>query len=297
MTISLKHLFQSAKGDGADPTQVQPSNWNAEHVLTLASAKLVGRSSPGSGAAEEIPFTTYGASIINAANAAALKALIGSITLADMANMATDRIIGRDTAGSGSPEELTLSQILDFVGSAAQGDILFRGATTWQRLAAGSAGQLLRSGGAGADVSWGSHPAIQVKDISGVGVTVSPTYTTRPLATVEVNEVAGASLASNQLTLPSGTYRYMASMMLYNNAAGDQSGQHRLYNVTDGVEINATQLEVVRGSYYSSQTLFGQFTIASSKAVALQSKINSGALTGIGAVGFKYTDFFVEKVR
>lgn len=29
----LKHTFVSAKTDGADPTIVQPSNWNAEHVV------------------------------------------------------------------------------------------------------------------------------------------------------------------------------------------------------------------------------------------------------------------------
>jgi hypothetical protein len=30
---NIKHAFASAKPDGADPTQIQPSNWNAEHVV------------------------------------------------------------------------------------------------------------------------------------------------------------------------------------------------------------------------------------------------------------------------
>lgn len=54
MTVSLKHKFQSAKPDGADATIVRPSNWNDEHDLTLATGKLVGRSSAGTGSAEEI---------------------------------------------------------------------------------------------------------------------------------------------------------------------------------------------------------------------------------------------------
>lgn len=54
MTISLKHSFQSAKADGTDSTLIQPSSWNAEHTLTLATSKLVGRTSTGTGAAEEI---------------------------------------------------------------------------------------------------------------------------------------------------------------------------------------------------------------------------------------------------
>jgi len=54
MTISLKHNFTSAKSDGADATLVQPSNWNAEHTLQLATGKLVGRTTASTGAAEEI---------------------------------------------------------------------------------------------------------------------------------------------------------------------------------------------------------------------------------------------------
>lgn len=54
MTVSLKHTFQSAKADGADTTVVQPSDWNDEHQLTLASGRLLGRTTAGDGAAEEI---------------------------------------------------------------------------------------------------------------------------------------------------------------------------------------------------------------------------------------------------
>lgn len=54
MAISLKHSFTSPKSDGVDSTLVQPSNWNAEHQLTLSSGRLVGRTTAGTGAAEEI---------------------------------------------------------------------------------------------------------------------------------------------------------------------------------------------------------------------------------------------------
>lgn len=68
---------------------------------------------------------------------------------------ATARILGRKSAGAGDPEECTLSEVLDFIGSAAQGDILYRGASGWQRLPAGSANNVLLSGGASANPSWG----------------------------------------------------------------------------------------------------------------------------------------------
>ena len=54
MAISLKHAFNSGKTDGTDATLVQPSNWNAEHTLQLATGKLVGRTTASTGAAEEI---------------------------------------------------------------------------------------------------------------------------------------------------------------------------------------------------------------------------------------------------
>lgn len=54
MTVSLKHTKTSAIADGGDTTLVQPSDWNSEHTLTLATGKLLGRSTAGTGAAEEI---------------------------------------------------------------------------------------------------------------------------------------------------------------------------------------------------------------------------------------------------
>jgi len=58
VTFSLKHAFVSAKADGGDTTLVQPSNWNAEHSLTMATARLLGRTTAGTGAVEEISVGT-----------------------------------------------------------------------------------------------------------------------------------------------------------------------------------------------------------------------------------------------
>jgi hypothetical protein len=58
VAISLTHAFASAKADGSDSTFVQPSNWNAEHVITMASGKILGRTSSGTGVVEELDPTT-----------------------------------------------------------------------------------------------------------------------------------------------------------------------------------------------------------------------------------------------
>lgn len=54
MAVSLKHAKTSAVADVGDPTLVQPSDWNAEHTLTQASGTLLGRTTAGAGATEEI---------------------------------------------------------------------------------------------------------------------------------------------------------------------------------------------------------------------------------------------------
>jgi hypothetical protein len=78
-----------------------------------------------------------------------------AVTYAKMQNVsATARALGRKTSGAGDTEELTLSELLDFIGSAAQGDILYRGSSAWARLGAGTSGHFLKTQGAGADPVW-----------------------------------------------------------------------------------------------------------------------------------------------
>ncbi len=79
-----------------------------------------------------------------------------AVTNAKLANMAQQTIKARKTLSTGDPEDCTLSEVLDFIGSAAQGDILYRGASAWARLPAGTAGQVLTTAGAGANPAWGN---------------------------------------------------------------------------------------------------------------------------------------------
>jgi hypothetical protein len=77
------------------------------------------------------------------------------VTYAKLQNVAaSQRVLGRNSGGAGVAEEVSLSQLLDWVGSAAQGDILYRGASSWQRLPAGTAGLPLITKGAGQNPAW-----------------------------------------------------------------------------------------------------------------------------------------------
>jgi hypothetical protein len=82
-----------------------------------------------------------------------------AVTNAKLANMTASTIKARITASTGDPEDATLTQVLDLVGSAAQGDILYRGTSTWSRLAAGTSGHYLKTNGTGSDPAWATVSA------------------------------------------------------------------------------------------------------------------------------------------
>jgi hypothetical protein len=140
----------------------------ASSGLTISTARLAGRTTAATGALEEL---SAGSGLILTAGTLDRAALIGDVTASLGSNTttiaatavtygkiqnvsATSRILGRKTAGAGSVEELTLSELLDFIGSATQGDILYRGASTWARLGAGTDGQYLKTRGAGVNPEW-----------------------------------------------------------------------------------------------------------------------------------------------
>jgi len=81
------------------------------------------------------------------------------VSNAKLANMTASTIKARITGSTGDPEDATLTQVLDLVGSAAQGDILYRGASTWTRLGAGTSGNYLKTNGTGANPEWATVSA------------------------------------------------------------------------------------------------------------------------------------------
>jgi hypothetical protein len=71
----------------------------------------------------------------------------------------TQRVLGLTAAGPGNVAELSITTLLDWLGST-RGQILYRNATVWTPLATGTANNLLTTGGAGADPSWQSLSAV-----------------------------------------------------------------------------------------------------------------------------------------
>jgi hypothetical protein len=79
---------------------------------------------------------------------------INSITI-DFPTIANGHLIGNATGGSAQAQDTSLTALMDVLcGTAAQGDILYRGASSWSCLGAGTSGYFLKTQGAGANPTW-----------------------------------------------------------------------------------------------------------------------------------------------
>jgi hypothetical protein len=145
---------------------------------------------------------------------------------------------------------------------------------------------------------------LHVRDEKSAGSTggtfTSGSFQTRTLNTVMTNEISGASLSSNQIILPSGTYYVQAS------APAFQVIRHKLLfrNITDSTNtiIGSTEYTNSGDTVLTRAILTGRFTIASQKTFELQHRCQSTFDTyGFGddsnyGVAEVYSDLQIWKV-
>ena len=134
------------------------------------------------------------------------------------------------------------------------------------------------------------------------GGNTTTAFLTRDLNTVKTNEITGASLSSNQITLPAGTYYIEADVP---QIQGDSNGV-QLYNTTDTAAV------IIGTNVYNSShnwlnntpsSIRGRFTIAGEKVFEIQHKVGTADSTGKG-LGFPsnvsliniYTEVLIWKV-
>jgi hypothetical protein len=123
----------------------------------------------------------------------------------------------------------------------------------------------------------------------------------RVLNTVKTNEISGASVATNQITLPAGTYHLKARAPVY---TGDLH-KALLRNVTDSTNVligsNAYTLYPTGGE--NNSFIEGRFTIAAQKVFEIHTWVAQGR--GTNGLGVKcnlnsmvevYTEVYIWKV-
>lgn len=183
-------------------------------------------------------------------------------------------------------------------------------------VAAASANRVYVSDGAGSG-SWSQVPVtalattaasfqtqllhVREEQASGTnGATLTTgSWQTRVLNTVKTNGITSATLVSNQITLPIGSY-FLTGNAQFNSLSG--SSKIRLRNITDGATLVVGLSSFNTNPTGVGSTLFvdinGQFTISGTKVIELQYYTNgtaSGQPTTSGEVEV-YSDILIWKI-
>lgn len=160
----------------------------------------------------------------------------------------------------------------------------------------------------GSGASGGSSfrgPLLQVRDEKSTGTDgggfTSGSWQTRDLQTTSLNDITGASLATNQITLPAGTYFIIASAPAFSV----DNHKIRLRNVTDGsttIVGSSSWNDSTANEASTRSVLAGQFTISAEKDFEIQHIANTTQATngyGVAAGGSEvevYTDVTIWQV-
>ncbi|MFL9960469.1 hypothetical protein PQR02_04895 [Paraburkholderia sediminicola] len=129
------------------------------------------------------------------------------------------------------------------------------------------------------------------------GGSVGAAQQTRVLNTVATNTITGASLGSNLITLPAGTYRVQASAPAYQASVHQAS----LYNATDSsvLVVGTSEMSVGGNNVQTRSWVVGSFTLSAAKSVSIRhytgiaSSLGNPASDGLGEV---YTEVEITKV-
>lgn len=158
----------------------------------------------------------------------------------------------------------------------------------------GAGGWVLSSGGGGGG---GAPDLLYVRHEEANGVNggdgAGTNWNTRPLNTVLNNTIAGASLASNRITLPAGSYRIRA------RAPACRMDRHRirLRNVDAGTTLllgSSQYADAGADGDCTDGTLWGRFSLAAETDLEIQHYITNSVASSGGDFGFAASTGDVE---
>jgi len=176
-TVADRSILANVSGSVAAPTP-QTLSTILDHVLTNARGTVLVRNisgwvglAPGTsgyylktqGAGADLMWDApVGSGTVTSISAGAGidtgGAPITATGAVSLAAIAAGAILANNTGSTAVPTGVQLTLILDRVFGSTRGLVIFRGASAWSALAAGTAGQFLSTGGTTADPSWQNAP-------------------------------------------------------------------------------------------------------------------------------------------
>jgi hypothetical protein len=194
------------------PTASQPAFTDISG--TVAAAQLPNPSASTLGGVESLApvaskwINTISTSGVPSATQPAFSDISGSIASSQLPSSGNNTIISNISGGSSNPQPNTLTAIIDAIIGSTQGQVLYRSNTVWTALNPGTGGQVLTTGGAGANPSWtsvggtGTVTSIATNNgITGGTITSSGTIGLATISTGNVlANVSGISAAPSATT-------------------------------------------------------------------------------------------------
>lgn len=126
---------------------------------------------------------------------------------------------------------------------------------------------------------------------TGGGSYTAPNEQVRTLNTTVGNTITGASLLSNQITLPAGTYQWRST----SPAQNINLHQAYLYNVTDAAVVQRGTQNFSAGNIQTISEVTAYFTITSTKVFELRHRgqtSNAGSSAALGVAGSFGTEVY-----
>jgi len=152
--------------------------------------------------------------------------------------IANNTLLGNTSGSSASPSSTTLTALMDSTFGNQQGDVVYRAGSLWTTLTPGAAGQLLATGGSGANPYWASVGGTGTVLSIGAGTGLASS-TTNPITTSGTLRIADT-------TVTAGTY-------------GSQTSVPTIIVNAQGQLTSATNTAI---AIAASQVTSGSFTVA-----------------------------------
>lgn len=302
--VTLTDTPADYSGDGSKFVKVNAGATALEFVAGSASEPSDGDKgditvSGGSGLVWNIDASAVDATALAANAVETAKILDDNVTYAKIQDVvADDVVLGRISGAGGVIEEITTTQLtvlIDEFTDALSGAVPASGGGTTKFLRADQTWVAPTSGARNL-----LHIQDQQSDGSNGGSFSSGAWRTRTLNTAVTNDISGASLAANQITLPAGTFFIEARTP----ALEVKSHQARLRNISDTATELVGTSETCGGTVdtVTPSIVRGQFTIAGAKIFEIQhicetTKTTDGfGRAGSFGVGEVYTDVLIWEI-